>query len=158
MYKVFQFLYLSVFVICTLFIFISSYWILNLEIPKQQIAINFPTTPNSLKLEAIDPKLDLQAQEEQLKLYKTKVDVYTQQVTAFTQEVTAYKTLLENQKNITSDAQVYNQKIELYKLVIKDSLIPILIGLITAIAAYIFVKTGLEIVANYYRNKTAANS
>ena len=156
MLKKFQVIYLSILILASLFIFISSFLILVNPGKELNTNVSFPKAPGILSLETIDLKADPKIQEEQKAINKNKVDLYTQQVNAYSQEVNAYKIFMENEKIINMNSSS-NRNIEIYKNVIKDSLVSILNTLLATIAVYVFAHAGLRMYFTNQRAKTTAN-
>lgn len=137
-------------VILNLFILIPSYKLLfgqeadnasKLDEPPKPPAP--PNTPvlSSTNNQTPDPKFV----EEKVKSYTQEVTAYTQQVAAYNQQITAYKTRAELVTKIRGDAA--------YELVVKGTLQPLLLSLLTAFLAWVFANAGASLVDNYIRAK-----
>jgi hypothetical protein len=111
-----------------------------------------PEAPPLLSLTPFDPKLPATALEQQTKIsanqvagYSKSVEAYKEQVNAYTQQLNAYKSFADyNAKDALATA---------YELVVKNTVVTLVNGLVTALIGYVFAKAGASLVDNYLRSK-----
>lgn len=146
MVKVIQILLLIWFVVINAFILIPSYQVLQQSQNNEALVIpkppEVPVAPKPL-LEVFDPNLNLEEQ----------VKAYTQQISGYTQQVNAYKAYMDNAYKVYGEAANKSHGLEVYKTVVKDSLISLLSTLLSALVGFAFVKAGAELVRNYIAAK-----
>lgn len=144
MKKAFQIILITWFIVVNLYILIPSFIVLK-GINQQTQAKDLPTPPPPLSIQPLDLTVALDSQKEQVNAFTQQVNAYTQRVNAFTQEVNAYKAYLES-------SDQFNQHTK-YSLVVKDTLVTLMSGLLTAIVSYVFVNASTGLANNYIRAK-----
>ena len=133
------------FVVVGLFILVPSFYLLQ-KVKEQGTgaAQTSPQPPAPPELPAFDKSLDKEVQQKQI---QSRVDAYQHQVTAYGQLVGSYKTQL--------DAQGKSLQLAVYQAVVKETLVSLITGLLTALISYVFVKEGAAVAKQYIEAKQA---
>jgi hypothetical protein len=104
-----------------------------------------PTPPGPPAIGPLDPKLDAEAQKQQVATYKHQVASYVEQVRSYTQQVSAYK--------VQTEAQSKGGRTAVYEVVVKNTLVTLLGGFATALIGVVFANLGAGVVDNLVRVK-----
>lgn len=137
------------FIVVSLYILIPSYVVLQ-SVKEQDTAVTqtaqqLPTPPPTLELPAFDKGSDKDVQQKQI---QSRVDAYQHQVTAYSHQLTAYKAQVE--------ALGKPPRLAVYQAVVKDTLVSLITGLLTALVGYVFVKESAKVAKEYIQAKSKA--
>lgn len=145
MKKTIQYLLIVWFIIFSLLIFVPSFLVLyegwSYTNSTPQKAIDIPTKPEPLKLEALNTTLDAEGQKKQIESMTSRVNAYTQEVSAYIQQLNAYKSYTENAGKW--------RFLEAYQNVVKDSLVSLFSTLLLSLLPFALTKVGAELVNSY---------
>ncbi|MBB1287373.1 hypothetical protein HRH25_23555 [Flavisolibacter sp. BT320] len=95
-----------------------------------------PQPPAIVQLDSV-----LEKAKNQVAFYTQQVETYKKQVEAYNSQQTSYNKYL--------DTNSKDNQLDAYKAVAKDTLSPLITGLIASLFAFAFAKTGLEVLNNY---------
>ena len=142
------------FIIVNLLVLVPSFQLLlDAEpkgIPKKMPAP--PVTPQIAVASEASQGVPADVQARQLDVLKKKADIYQQAIQTYEKHVAAYNKLVEQSSKICGSACGWS-KIEIYKLVVKDTLVTLITTMLASLVGYAFVSIGGELLRNYLQKK-----